>query len=65
MGDGALILYATLLWPPPSEDPDNGDKLDPLFVVGVVTFVICFTLPFVLVVALMVRGRGLGVTLLG
>ena len=51
--DGALILYATLLWPATS---DSG-KPDPLFVVGVVTFVVCFTLPFALVVALMVNRR--------
>ena len=57
VADGTLILYATLLWPPaPPSDPDGADNggPDPLFVVGVVTFVVCFTLPFVLVVALVV-----------
>ena len=57
VGDGTLILYATLLWPPPKSDTDDGGGggPDPLFVVGVVTFVVCFTLPFVLVLAFMVR----------
>ena len=57
VGDGTLILYATLLWPPPSDTDDDGGGggPDPLFVVGVVTFVVCFTLPFVLVLAFMVR----------
>ena len=55
VADGTLVLYATLLWPPASPTPDGPTgPIDPLLVVGVVTFVVCFTLPFVLVVALMV-----------
>ena len=58
VADGTLVLYATLLWPPPPSDADGPigpiGPIDPLLVVGVVTFVVCFTLPFVLVVALMV-----------
>ena len=54
VADGTLVLYATLLWPP---TPDGPFGPDPLLVVGVVTFVVCFTLPFVLAVALMVSGE--------
>ena len=44
IADGALVLYACLLWP--REDAGLGS---PLFVVGVATFVVCFSLPFVLI----------------
>ncbi len=52
MLDGTLVLYACLLWP--REDDDRGER-DPLFITGVITFVICFTLPFILVISFMVR----------
>ncbi len=50
IADGTLVLYATLLWPNGGSDAHR----DPLFIVGIVTFVVCFTLPFVLVFAFVV-----------
>jgi len=52
--DGTVVLYACLIWPRKEKD---SDEVDPLFVTGVVTFVACFTLPFVLVVGFMVYWR--------
>ena len=48
VANGSLVLYACLLWPKKSTE-------DPLFIVGVVTFVICFTLPFIVVTGYLVR----------
>ena len=47
--DGAVVLYACLIWP-------QKDASDSLFAVGIVTFVICFTLPFVLITGFLVIG---------
>ena len=47
--DGALVLYACLIWP--KEKAEHGD---PLFITGIVTFVVCFTLPFLLIAAFLV-----------
>ena len=46
--DGSVVLYACLIWP----NHDASD--DPLFIVGVVTFVTCFTLPFLIITGFMV-----------
>merc|ERR1711997_1212493 len=47
--DGAVALYACLIWPRKEETAAGTTVSEPLFVVGIVTFVICFTLPFVLI----------------
>ena len=49
--DGSLVLYACLIWPKrgeAGEASEAGDN-DPFFITGVVTFVVCFTLPFLLI----------------
>ena len=43
--DGIVVVYACLLQP---------KKETSLFIVGIITFVICFTLPFVLITGFLV-----------
>ena len=50
--DGSLVLYACLIWPR-TEAVDSGR--DPFFITGIITFVVCFTLPFLLIFGFMVR----------
>ena len=49
--DGVVVLYACVLWTRP------GENTDPVFIVGIVTFVICFTLPFMLITGFLVSAK--------
>ena len=52
--DGVVALYACLLWPRKEAEIQATSVSEPLFVVGIVTFVVCFTLPFVLITGFLV-----------